>query len=378
MLSLLLLIGAGLFTRSLSNLHSLDPGFRTTNLVQFSVNPVGIGYDPKRAAAFYRRVDENLRSLPGVRGAGFAQMGVLSGNEWDNWVTIDTYQRKGEPPDPHMNSVSYGYFETLGVPVLQGRVFTPKDDGDAPKVAVVNATFARKYFESGLAVGHRFGRGSDPGMPMDIQIVGVVGDTRYESLRDEIPPEIYLCNAQWPTYGQVFYVRTERDPENAFAAIRAAVREIEPNLPLTNFMTLERQLDESLITERMIATLSAGFGALATVLAIVGLYGVMAYMVTRRSREIGIRMALGAQTGNVVWLVMREVVVLVGAGTAVGLPAAWALSRLVQAQLYGVQPHDAASLALPALLLISVALLAGYIPARRAAGYDPVRVLRYE
>jgi ABC-type antimicrobial peptide transport system permease subunit len=213
---------------------------------------------------------------------------------------------------------------------------------------------------------------------MDIQIIGVVGDTRYESLRDEIPPEIYLCNAQWPTYGQVFYVRTERDPENAFAAIRAAVREIEPNLPLTNFMTLERQLDESLITERMIATLSAGFGALATVLAIVGLYGVMAYMVTRRSREIGIRMALGAQTGNVVWLVMREVVVLVGAGTAVGLPAAWALSRLVQAQLYGVQPHDAASLALPALLLISVALLAGYIPARRAAGYDPVRVLRYE
>jgi len=378
MLSLLLLIGAGLFSRSLANLHSIDPGFRTGNLVQFSVNPRGIGYDQARSLAFYRRLEERLRRIPGVRTAPFAQLAVLTGNEWDNWLTIDSYPRKGEPPDVHMNRVTGGYFETLGIPVLQGRVFTAKDEYGSPKVAVVNATFARKYFGGGLAVGHRFGMGGDPGTPTDIEIVGVVGDTRYEGLRDEIPPEAYLCSYQWSHFGNVVYVRTERDPDNAFAAIRAGVREIEPAIPITYMMTLERQLEESLVTERMIAALSTVFGVLATVLAIIGLYGVMAYMVTRRSREIGIRMALGARAGNVVWLVMREVLQLVAAGVLVGVPSALALSRLVQAQLYGVQPNDPLSIALSTVLLAGVALLAGYVPARRAAGYDPVRVLRYE
>ena len=237
-------------------------------------------------------------------------------------------------------------------------------------MAVVSAGFAKRYFGDGVAVGHRIGMGSDPGTPTDIEIVGVAGDARYESLRDEIPPTVYLSNEQLPGGGggQVIYVRTERDPANAFSSIRAAVREIDPNLPVPSMITLEQQLEESLVSERMIATLSSVFGALATVLAIVGLYGVMAYMVTRRSREIGIRMALGAQSGNVVWLVMREVLALVGAGIAIGVPAAWALSKLVQAQLYGVSPHDPASIALPTLLLAAVALLAGYIPARRAAG----------
>jgi predicted permease len=377
-LSLLLLIGAGLFARSLSNLHSLDPGFKTANLVQFNLSPRIIGYDDNRSMAFFRRLEERLGRVPGVRGVAYASMAVLSGNEWDNWVTIDTWQRKGEPPDPHMNSVNASYFETLGIPVLQGRAFTVKDDLNSQKVAVVNATFAKKYFGDGLAVGHRFGRGGDPGTPLDIEIVGVVGDTRYESLRDDIPPEMYLCTVQYPIYGQTMYIRTERDPENAFGAIRAAVREIEPNIPISYMLTLDRQLEESLITERMIAMLSMVFGALATVLAIVGLYGVMAYLVTRRAREIGIRMALGAQSGTVVWLVMREVLVLVSIGVAVGLPAALMLSKVVQAQLYGVEPHDAGSIAGATLLLTVVALLAGFIPARRAATYDPVRVLRYE
>jgi predicted permease len=377
-LSLLLLIGAGLFTRSLSNLHSLDPGFRTDHLVQFAVNPRSIGYDQARSVAFYKRLDDRLRRVPGVRNTAFAQMPLLTGNEWDNWLTIDSYPRKGEPPDVHMNRITGTYFETLGIPVLQGRTFAPKDDYGAPKVAIVNSTFARKYFGDGIAVGHRFGMGSDPGTPTDIEIVGVVGDTRYEGLRDEIPPEAYLCSYQWSLFGNEVYVRTDRDPANALSAIRAAVREIEPAIPVTFLMTFENQLEDSLVTERMIATLSAVFGALATVLAIIGLYGVMAYMVTRRSREIGIRMALGARAGNVVWLVMREVLVLVGVGVAAGVPAALALSRLVQAQLYGVQPNDPASMSLSTLLLAAVALLAGYVPARRAAGYDPVRVLRYE
>ena len=377
-LSLLLLIGAGLFARSLSNLHSLDPGFRTANLVQFQVNPRAIGYNEQHTNAFYRLLEERLRRIPGVRGAALAQTPVLMGWEWDNWLTIDTWQRKGEPPDPHMNSVTGGYFDTMGIPILQGRAFNAKDVRGAQKVAIVNATFAKKYFGDGLAVGHRFGQGSDPTTPLDIEIVGVAGDTRYESLRDDIPPEVYLCDGQRDAYSRTIYVRTEHDPENAFAAIRAAVREMEPSLPVTFLMTLDRQLDESLITERMIATLSMAFGALATVLAIVGLYGVMAYLVTRRAREIGIRMALGAQSGNVVWLIMREVLVLVSIGVAVGLPAALALSKVVRAQLYGVEPHDPAAVVAATLLLTVVALLAGFVPARRAAGYDPVRVLRYE
>jgi predicted permease len=377
-LSLLLLIGAGLFARSLSNLHSLDPGFKTANLVQFNVNPRAIGYDQKRANAFCLRLEERLRSVPGVRAAALSQMPVLSGNEWDNWLTIDTWQRKGEPPDPHMNSVTAGYFDTLGIPILQGRAFNEKDIRGAQKVAIVNSTFARKYFANGIAVGHRFGQGSDPTTPLNIEIVGVAGDTRYESLRSEIPPEVYLCDAQRDAYGRTVYVRTDRDPENIFGALRAAVREIEPNLPITFMMTLDHQLEESLITERMIAMLSMVFGALATVLAIVGLYGVMAYLVTRRAREIGIRMALGAQSGSVVWLIMREVLVLVSIGVAVGLPAALMLSKVVRAQLYGVEPHDPGSVAAATLLLTAVALLAGFVPARRAAGYDPVRVLRYE
>jgi ABC-type antimicrobial peptide transport system permease subunit len=220
--------------------------------------------------------------------------------------------------------------------------------------------------------------GTDPGTPTNVEIVGVVNDTRYESLRQEIPRQVILCSTQIPPSGMVVYVRTEREPDSAFRSIRAAVRELEPSMPITSLKTLERQMEESLITERMIATLSSIFGVLATLLAIIGLYGVMAYMVTRRSREIGIRMALGALSGNVVWLVMREVLVLVAAGIAIGLPASYFLTRLVQSQLYGIEPNDVSSIAAATLLLAVVALTAGYIPARRAASYDPVRVLRYE
>jgi len=193
-----------------------------------------------------------------------------------------------------------------------------------------------------------------------------------------MPLLVYICSAQVLSNAQTVYVRTERDPDSAFGAIRAALHELDPNLPVTGMKTLERQLDESLVTERMIASLSTAFGALATVLAVIGLYGVMAFMVTRRSREIGIRMALGAQSGNVVWLVMREVLALVGVGIAFGLPAAFALAGLVRAQLYGIEPNDPLSIALATLLLAAVAVLAGYIPARRAATYDPVQVLRAE
>jgi predicted permease len=378
-LSLLLLIGAGLFIRSLGNLKLLNPGFKTSNLVQFNLNPRPAGFDVARTHLLYQQLEERLRSLPGVSGAGMASMGLLQDNEWDNSVTIEGYAAKpGEDLDPHMNQVSPGYFEALGIHILAGRGIMAKDTANSPKVAVVNESFVKRYFGASPAVGRRIGLGSDPGTPTDIEIIGVVNDTKCENLRDEIPREVYLCDAQRYPNGHMVYVRTERDPENAFATIRAVVHDLAPELPITGMKTLTRQLDESLVTERMVAALSSVFGVLATVLAIIGLYGVMAYMVTRRSREIGIRMALGAMRGNVVWLVMREVLTLVGIGIAVGLPAAFALTHLVESQLYGVKANDPAAMALATALLAAVALLAGYIPARRAAGFDPVRVLRYE
>ena len=378
-LSLLLLIGAGMFARSLANLRQLNPGFQTGNLIEFNIAPAATGYDIPRSRAFFRRTRERLLAIPGVRDVGYANVAVLSGNEWDNGITIEGYQAKvGEDMDPHFNSASPGYDKALGLHVLAGRWFTDRDLADAPRVAVVNESLARHYFGNNPAVGRRLGLGTDPGTPIDTEIIGVVNDTRYEGLRDDIPRLVYVAAQQAPQGSQWFYVRTERDPESTMSAVRAALRELEPNLPVTYFKTLERQLEESLVTERMIATLSTGFGALATLLAVIGLYGVMAFLVTRRAREIGIRMALGALPGNVLWLVMREVLALVAAGIVVGAPAAIALAWLVRSQLYGVEPADPLSVALGIGLLAAVSLLAGYVPARRAANYDPVRVLRYE
>jgi ABC-type antimicrobial peptide transport system permease subunit len=245
-------------------------------------------------------------------------------------------------------------------------------------VAIVNSKFARKYFENAPAVGRRIGLGNDPGTKTDIEIVGVVNDAHYENLREEIPEQVFLSDGQRETYGGTVYVQTDRDASSAFTSIRSVVRELDPNLPITNLKTFNRQISDSLITERLIATLSTVFGILATALVLIGLYGVMAFMVTRRSREIGIRMAVGAITGDVIWLVMREALVLIAIGLAIGIPAAFALTRIVQAQLYGIEPGDPMSMALATLLLVAATSAAAYIPVRRAAMFDPLRILRYE
>jgi predicted permease len=379
-LSLLLLIGAGLFVHSLKNLKELNPGFHTTNLVSFAVDPTLSGKPQAWSLDYYRRLTERMQSLPGVTSSTLAVIPLLVDNEWDNGTTVEGYSTKvGEMVDPHMQFCSPGFFQTLQIPILTGRDFRPEDDAKAPKVGIVNQKFARKYFANVNPVGRHVGFGTDPGTKLNIEIVGVAGDTKYETMRDEIPYELYVpYNQQEFVVGMTAYVRTAADPAGLFLTLRKVVTELDDSVPLYQMRTLDQQVENSLITERLLATLSGGFGLLATLLAALGLYGVMAFMVARRTREIGIRMALGASGGSVVWLVMREVMLLAGLGVAIGIPAALGLTRLVQAQLFGVDPSDGLTLCLATAGIAAVATLSGYLPARRATGIEPMRALHWE
>jgi len=379
-LSLLLLIGAGLFLQSLRNLKTLNPGFEVKNLLAFSVDPTMSRYDVKWTTDYYRRLRERLSALPGVESHTLAVVPVLEGDEWDNWVTIEGYSAKqDERPDPHMQYCSPGFFKTLKIPVLLGRDFTDRDVAGAPKVGIVNQKFVKRYFGGADPVGRHVGMGIDPGTKTDIQIVGVVGDTKYESMRDEVPYELYVPISQTNfSNGATVYVRAAGDPAQIFNMLRAEVRGVDAGVPMHDMRTLADQMDISLLTDRLLATLSSVFGCLATLLAALGLYGVMAFMVARRTREIGIRMALGAGQGDVVWMVLRETLTLASIGVAIGLIGAYGVTRLIQAQLFGVQPTDLLTMAAASLGIAAVTALAGFIPARRATGIDPMSALRWE
>jgi predicted permease len=393
-LSLLLLIGAGLFIRTLRELRNLKPGFSTENLVAFAVDPSLNGYDVERCKLFYRQLLDALESTAGVRSVGLASVPILFGWEWDSSITVEGYEAQpGEDMNPFFNSVSPGYFETLGIPVLTGRDFRVTDNETlahdineqtgkeerVPKAVIVNHKLGEHYFGALGALGKHIGFGSNPGTKADMEIVGVIGDAKYMNMRDEVPRQVFIpFLASDFVSGMHGYVRTEMPPEQVFALIRQEIFKLDADLPIYNLRTFETQVDRSLATERAVASLSTAFGLLATLLAVIGLYGVMAYTVARRTREIGIRMALGAVRGNVVWLVMREVLVLVGAGIALGVPAAVGLSRLVESQLFGIQPHDPLTLVAATTGLALVSAAAGYLPARRATRVNPVQALRYE
>jgi predicted permease len=376
-LSFLLLFGAGLFVKSLQNLRTTETGIELTNLVTFQLSPALSGYTNERATLFYNQLLERLRSAPGVKSAALAGVSILSGDEWDSSMSVEGHQAKdGEDMQAFMNSLSPQYFETMKIPILEGRDFGPMDIKENAKVAIVNRKFAEHFFKGGSAVGKHVGWGGGPRSKLDIEIIGVAADALYEGPREGIHRQAFVPN--WGRNSTTFYVRTVNSSAASYNVVRNEVKQLDPTMPVYELKTVEAQLDETLLSDHLIALLSAGFGMLATVLASIGLYGVMAFVVVRRKKELGIRLALGAQPGYVIWLVMKEVLLLLAIGLAIGIPAAIAAGRYVSAQLYGIQPNDPLVAISTTVLLAVVSAAAGLIPAHRASRIDPILALRHE
>jgi len=381
-LSFLLLFGAGLFVRSLQNLKTTDTGVALDNLVTFQLAPALAGYDDQRASIFYRQLLERLRATPGVVSVGQATVPILAGDEWDSSMAVEGHQFKdGEDMQAFMNAISPDYFKTMKIALVEGRDFRESDakeitPGSPNGVAIVNRRFAEHFFAGKSAIGKRLGWGGGPKRKLTIEIVGVVADSLYEGPREGVHRQVFV--PAWGKNSAVFYIRTQSGSSTTYNQIRNEVRQLDSGIPVYAMKTVESQLDETLLTDRLIAMLSAGFGLLATLLASIGLYGVMAFVVARRKKELGIRLALGAQPGFVIWSVMREVLLLLAIGLVVGIPAAMALGRYVATQLYGIEPRDPAIAAWTVLLLTVVSALAGFIPAQRASRIDPILALRHE
>jgi len=347
-----------------------------------------IGIDDERGAAFAKTLLARVRAVPAVTTAGLGSMGLFEGGSWNSTYTLEGYTPKGnDRVVAHNNTISAGYFDTMGMRLVAGRDFDDRDETPLKmenagpwRTAITNEAFVRKYMNGNpaSALGRHFGFGRDPGTPTPIEIVGVVSDARYRSIRGEVEAQMFFPRVANSGGDTIVYVRTAQDPNAMFQTLRGVLREIEPNLPISGMQTFEDRLERSLTNERLVASLSIVFGALATLLAMIGLYGVMAYSVTRRTREIGIRMALGAVSWNVARMVLREVAILVAIGIVIALPAAWAASRYIASQLYEVTPTDPATIVVAILSLVTVATAAGLIPALRAARVSPITALRHE
>jgi putative ABC transport system permease protein len=384
-LSLVLVVGAGLLLTTFRTLASLDTGFDRAHVLLVAVDLRNTNYPPERRAASYQLMLDRLRAIPGVRSASRSDMTPIGGGVWDSELLIDGYTAKShQDVTVNFNQVSAGYFETLGTPFVAGRDFNRHDTPQSPEVAIVNETFVKKYFRSSNPLGRTFRLNNGPGIFPAIEIVGVVKDAKYESLREEIPPTAYRASTQdrpgmpAPSPFTNFELRSAAGaPAALIPSVKAAMEEVNRDITL-QFTTLATQVDESLTRERLLAMLSGFFGALALLLATIGLYGVMAYNVARRRNEIGIRMALGAEQSRVLRMVLGEVALLIGIGLVIGLGAAMATTRFVASFLYGIKPNDPWTLSLSAGVLALVAALAGFLPAHRASRLDPMTALREE
>ena len=379
-LTTVLLVGAGLFARSLNNLKQLDLGLRPDHLVAFSIAPELNGYSPQQTIALFDQLHQSLVSQPGVEAVSESVISAFTDTNSSSNITVDGYQA-GEAEEMHAgeNWIGQGYFSAMGIPLLQGREFGPSDTASSPKVAIINEAMALRYFANRNPIGARFTFGAGDKVRPDIEIVGVVKDSKHATVRAKVGTFVCLPYSQFKTLGNItFYVKTRQEPGAVASTSRREVQRLDPNLPVFDVKTLERQIDESLFADKFLTLLSMCFALLAALLASIGLYGVMAYTVTRRTREIGIRMALGATKGLVSWLILREVVVLAVIGLVVGLPAAYGLGRFTESLLFGVRVGDPLVFVGAGLLLTGATLLGGYLPARKAASIDPLVALRCE
>jgi len=379
-LSMALLLAAGLFVRSLVNVSRVDLGLEQSHLVTFSIAPALNGYEPENSLALFERVEEKLAAIPGVSSVTGALVPILTGSNWGNSVSVEGFER-GPDTDAgaRFNQIGPDYFKTLGVPLVAGREFTLADTEGTLKVAIVNEAFAEKFHLNGReAVGKWMTAGGIED-ELDTQIIGVVQNAKYSEVKQEVPPLFFRPYRQDFSYGFLtFYARTKIDPDQVMAAIPPLVKELDPNLPVEELKTLKQQVRENIFLDRVITTLSASFAVLATLLAAIGLYGVLAYSVAQRTREIGVRMALGAGSDNVRRMVLRQMGRMFIIGGAVGVVAALAAGRAARSLLFGLEGADPTVMAIGILVLALVALAAGYVPARRASRVDPMQALRYE
>ena len=396
-LSLLLVIGAALFARSLANLERLDLGFQRDRLVIAFADPGSNGYKAQRLHDFFERMREGVGRVPGVKSASLAVITPLEGRRWNGAVSVDGYQgRQGEERAVDMNAVGPRFFETMGIPVLLGREFLPEDSPSVvpeprerlsrepepelpgPLHAVVNESFARKYFGGGSPLGRRLSMTETFDAARAYEIVGLVKDVRYFGLREKPEPMIYLPVWRGVTSSLRLAIRTRGEVAGLAQSIRSVLAGIDVAVPLRDLKTGEEQIDNDIVQDRLVATLATLFGGLALLLAAIGLYGVLAYLAARRTREIGIRLALGAGRASVLWLVTRDAVLMVGVGAAIGLGAAVGAARFLRSLLFGLDAHDPMTAAVATLVLLAAAALAVIVPARRAMAIEPSQALRDE
>jgi predicted permease len=381
-ISMALLACAGLFTKSLVNVSRVDLGIKIDNLATFGVSPEMNGYSAERSKQLFERLEDELAAQPGVVGVTAAQVPALAGSNWGSDVAVQGF-KSGPDIDSNsrFNQVSPDYFKTMGIPMLVGREFRRSDRLGAPKVAIINEAFAKKFNLGNDAVGKRMGTGRGNQSELDMEIVGLVKDAKYSEVKDAVPPIFFQPYRQDDNVGNLtFYVRTAAGPEQILQTVRRVVASVDPNLPIENLRTMPDQVRQNVFMDRMITTLSSGFAIVATILAAVGLYGVLAYTVTQRTREIGLRMALGAAPGRVRVMVLRQVGIMTLIGGVIGLFAAMWAGKAARGSeiLYQIEGYDPLVLGASTVLLAAVAMAAGFIPAHRASKVDPMRALRYE
>jgi predicted permease len=378
--SLILLVAAGLFVRSLSKLSEVNLGYNRENLMLFRVDAAPTGLKGPETLRLFQTLQERMAAILGIRGVSISGNGLFLHSESGDPISVEGYTPKAdERMNSRMDHVGAHYFSTVGIPIRMGREIEPQDSGNGPRVGVINQTFARHFFPNTNPIGKRV-RDTYPGNPSDVEIVGVVADAKYNSLREKAIERLYapLFNPMWDQTGAVFEIRTFADPSALSGPLRQAVQAVNPLIPPIEIHTMAGLVDDSLQTDRFIKQLSAAFAVLAMLLAAIGLYGVMAYTVARRTREIGIRLALGAAPGNIRWQVLSETLALVLFGIVVGVPLALLGTHMVQSMLFGLGFADPVAIPFAAVLLVAVAAVAGFLPAQRASQVDPIVALRYE